>query len=178
MSPFEPYTGESIMPAVPALAAKIAAVKPPRTGPLWEGPSGAGPNGGVTQSMLSKFLVCRERFRVHYVMGLQQARGWSHLTGYGSMWHKCEEAFAAGKTDVGEALHAHCQEEKAKYPMDRERIDEWAVVCVMQFPKYAEYWSRCAEVAARTPLMQEHVFDVPYRLLSGRPRTTGGRFQH
>ncbi len=164
------------MPTIPSVINRLAQAKPPQTEPLWQGPSGAGPNGGITQSMLCRWLVCRERFKVHYVMGLQQARGWNHLTGYGSMWHVCEEAFAAGGTDIGEALYAYCQKEKAKYPMDRAKIDEWAVVCAMQFPEYAAHWQRNADVVARTPLMQEQVFDMPYPLPSGRTVRLRGMF--
>ena len=140
----------------------------------------------MTQSMLQKFLVCRERFRVHYVLGLQPHRRWNHRTGYGDAWHVCEEALAKATSELRaptaddptwvQALDDHMSEQYAKYPMDREDLHKWHCVAMVQFPEYVKYWSQHPDVVARTPLMQEHVFDVPYKLPSGRTVRLRGKF--
>jgi hypothetical protein len=55
--------------------------------PLWSGPDGEGPNGGITFSLLSRFLVCRERFRLHALEGWRTQDGFNHRLEYGNMWH-------------------------------------------------------------------------------------------
>jgi hypothetical protein len=83
--------------------------------PVWGGPE----KEGITSSLLSRFLACRERFRLLVIEGLKPVDRFQHKISYGNMWHVCEEHHAA-------------------------------------------------ETAQRTPLLQEHVFDIPYKLLSGR----------
>ncbi len=135
--------------------------------PLWLGPCADGWNGGVTQSMLGGYLVCKERFRIKYVEGLQQAPKFSHYLEYGQMWHTCEEALAAGK-DWQPALQAYCKTLMKKYPTQGMEINKWYSVCKVQFPLYVAYWKQQPDVKNRTPLMQEVAFDVPYTLPSGR----------
>src|SRR6185369_9120155 len=73
-------------------AMKIKPVAPkPR---VWAGPMDAGPTGGITQSLLSMFLVCRERFRLRVIEGLHSFDRFNHRIEYGSMWHICEEVHA------------------------------------------------------------------------------------
>ena len=155
---------------MPKLSEKLATVsnhQPSRNIPLWKGPSDGSPMGGITQSMLQRFLVCRERFRLKYIEGLQPAEGWSHRLGYGNMWHACEEAFAA-KQDWLASLTNHTQDQCKQYPTQQELIDHWYRVCKTQFPIYVEYWKKHPDVKNRTPLLQEAVFNVPYTLPSGR----------
>ena len=70
---------------VRVLPKKLATVANVNADPLWEGPAGTGPNGGITFSLLSRFLVCRERFRVHAVLGLRPADDFNHRLEFGSM---------------------------------------------------------------------------------------------
>ncbi len=169
------------------LAAQIAAVpkKHDNDNPLWAGPCGAGPLGGITQSMLVRFLSCRERFRLKYVCGLEAPEKWNKNLGYGNMWHVCEEALASevatthgGGIDcaLGVALPRHTQEQLTAHPMQRDEITKWYNVCQVQFPEYVRYWSDHPDVVGRTPLMQEQVFDVPYQLPSGRMVRLRGKF--
>lgn len=160
------------MPSIPSLAQKLSTVKLPKIfsnhSPLWQGPSIDDPNGGVTQSALAKFIICRERFRIHYVLGLQpHGSGWNHKSGYGDMWHICEEALASNQ-DWMAPLEAFTGNQMTQFSMDRETILKWYNVCRIQFPEYVKYWNDHPEVLARTPLMQEQVFNVPYKLPSGR----------
>lgn len=144
-------------------------------GPVWRGPCDPGPNGGISQSMLGAFLNCRERFRLKYVEGLKPHDSFSHLKEYGHLWHACEEAMAKG-VEWQSGLDSYVQELCRRYPLQRELVDKWQMACRMQFPIYADYWSKHRDVEERTPLMQEQVFDVPYRLPSGRTVRLRGKF--
>lgn len=161
-----------------SLASNIATVpqRHDNDNPLWRGPCAPGPLGGVTQSMLVRFMSCRERFRLKYVLGLEPPDTWTKTLGYGNMWHVCEEALAKGYTlepvaDEGyifDDLYLHVEKMFAKYPLQREEIEKWCRVCKVQFPEYVKFWSEHPDVKNRTPLAQERVFDVPYTLPSGR----------
>ena len=165
------------------LAHKIATAPRPHgdDNPLWQGPCADGPLGGITQSMLVRFLSCRERFRLKYVCGLEPHDKWNKTFGYGNMWHACEEALAGRHPDEPglpweNALLRHAQEQVAKYRMQIEEIDKWYNVCRVQFPEYVKYWATHPDVQNRTPLLQEHVFDSPYTLPSGRTVRLRGKF--
>lgn len=153
--------------------------------PLWQGPSGEGWNGGVTQSMIGKFLSCRERFRLKYILGLEPPDKWNHRLGYGQMWHVCEQALAiqdpsgvvvTTKDSWYGSLTFYAQQQAKLYPLQQEEIAKWYSVCCTQFPEYVKYWSTHPDVTNRTPLLQEQVFDVPYRLPSGRVVRLRGRW--
>ena len=143
--------------------------------PLWKGPCGTGPLGGITQSMLVRFLSCRERFRLKYVCGLEPSDVWNKSIGYGNMWHVCEEAHAANYAPLL-SLMDYTGKQMARYPMQRDEIYKWGNICRIQFPEYVKYWSEHPDVVGRTPLMQEQVFDVPYTLPSGRVVRLRGKF--
>jgi hypothetical protein len=136
---------------------------PPKRGPLWKGPEA----DGVTFSMLSRFLSCRERFRVHYLDGIKPADRFNHRMEYGQMWHACEEALAAG-LDWEAALAGYAASLNGRYPLSQEQVEHWYNVCRVQFPAYVYYWREQPDVLRRTPVEQERVFDVPYQLPSGR----------
>jgi hypothetical protein len=138
--------------------------------PLWKGPQ----EDGITFSLLSRFLVDRERFRIYVVEGLRPVPSWDHRTGFGNMWHVCEEEWAkpgnAGErmSRVRVALGHYAREQCQRYPMQQEQIEHWYNVVKVAFPIYVDYWSRHPDVIARTPLFQEKVFGVNYTLPSGR----------
>jgi hypothetical protein len=153
---------------MPPLANKIAGKLPKKPNvPLWKGPSGEGDLGGITQSMIQLFLVCRERFRVKVIEGLQVPEGFRAAIEYGNMGHACEEAFALGQ-DWGKALTAYTQKLVQKYRTQQEQVVHWHHVCRTQFPHYIEYWSKHKDVKNREPVSSEHKFDVWYTLPSGR----------
>lgn len=161
------------------LAGKGAKAPTIDTTPLWKGPE----EDGITQSMLGDFLSDRERFRIKYVLGLVPADAWDHRLGYGDMWHVCEEALAGGTAlQVGGeghwqyALREHCREECRRYPLQQEVIDKWYNVCLVQFPLYVDYWSKHPDVRNRSPVCQEQVFRIPYRLPSGRVVNLRGKW--
>lgn len=125
--------------------------------------------------MIVRFLSCRERFRLKYVLGLEPPDRWNKNIGYGNMWHTCEEAHAGN--DVWQTrLIEHLNAMLAQYPLQYEEITKWFNVCCVQFPEYVKYWSEHLDVKNRTPLMQEQVFDAPYTLPSGRTVRLRGKF--
>lgn len=163
------------------LADRLKGVKVNQLGkrkePLWKGPSDEGDEGGITFSMLSRFLACRERFRLLVVEGLKPADRFNHRLEFGNMWHVCEEILAktnaaplpGPKQDLWrDGLTSYAQSLMKKYPTDQNDIANWYGICETMFPLYVRYWSQHPDVKDRTPLLQEQVFHVPYKLPSGR----------
>lgn len=150
------------------LADKLKDVKV-KSGPVWKGPE----EDGITFSLLSRFLVCRERFRLLVVEGLRPADHFNHKLEYGNMWHLCEEVNEGrgareGNKDWERALQVYSRELCKRYPTDQEQIDKWYNVCKVQFPIYLDYWSKHKESVERVLILREQVFCVPYALPSGR----------
>ncbi len=135
--------------------------------PLWKGPE----EDGVTQSLLNRFLMCRERFRILVVEGLQPVDSFRHQIEYGSMWHICEEEWAKTKgadADWARSLFSYAKKLCQKHPTQQEQVRHWYYVCMVQFPIYVEYWKKHQGKQQRTSLLQEQTFSVPYKLPSGR----------
>jgi hypothetical protein len=139
----------------------------PRQWPLWKGPESSDEQGGITFSLLSRFLVCRERFRLLVVEGLKPNEGWNFKLGYGNMWHTCEEALAAG-CSWESALANYARTEAAKYKYNQDVINHWYSVCLVQFPIYIDYWQHHTDETMRKPLLEEQPFNIGYTLPSGR----------
>ena len=137
--------------------------KSKRLRPVWGGPE----KDGVTQSLLSKFLVCRERFRLLTVEGLREAPSFRVGIEYGNMWHLCEECHAAGEP-WETVLRRHAAGLAKEYRGQQDQVEKWYQVCRRQFPVYVEYWSRHPDVMKRKLIAREHSFKVPYVLGSGR----------
>ncbi len=147
---------------------KSPKTKPKREGPVWKGPC----EDGITQSLLSRFLCCRERFRLLVVEGLKPADMFNHHIEYGNMWHVCEEEWAKQNGEsmgmVRIALEKYGKCLCQKYPYQQEQVQHWYNICKVQFPLYVDYWAGQKEEQNRTPLFQEQSFKVPYDLPSGR----------
>lgn len=179
------------MPLQSKLSSKLKKIQPKlkaekQSGPVWSGPMSSESNGGVTFSLISKFLCCRERFRIHTIEGIRPAEHFNHRIEYGNMWHVCEESLALHGNPITNNKLAASPWEKSlatyvvsllhRYPMEQEQVSKWFNVCRVQFPIYINYWKKHADVKERTPLMQEQVFDVPYKLPSGRVVRLRGKF--
>lgn len=160
---------------------------PKKREPLWTGPEGEGPNGGITQSMIGRWLTCRERARVRYVEGLSPPEQFNHRLEYGNMWHLCEESYASPGPDyvmgegqlpviVATKLKKYAMELCQKYPTQQAEIEKWWNVCRVQFPIYVAHWAKHPQAANRTSLLAEQVFDVPYSLPSGRTVRLRGKW--
>lgn len=146
--------------------------------PVWSGPNGSGHNGGITFSLLSRYLCCKERFRLLVIEGLKPGEGFNHRLEYGNLWHVAEDAYSASRKDptvskawkqsVQAAIDKYGQELYQKYPLSREEVEKWHAICSLQFPIYVAYWEKRRYKEHRVALMQEEVFDIPYKLPSGR----------
>jgi hypothetical protein len=167
-----------------ALATKLASVANPAVAaPVWKGPfrlpyghaSVAGYQGGITQSLVARWLTCPERFRILTVEGLKASESWNHRIGYGNFWHLAEETHLAGK-DWRKAVTDVAREECRAYPMDQATVEHWWAVCVTQFPVYLDWWARHPETATRKSLLQEYEFKVPYKLPSSRTVILRGKW--
>lgn len=146
-----------------------------KLGALWEGPESDGPQGGITQSMMSGLLTCRYRAKLMLVDGLSSAEGFNKNLEYGNIWHVCEEALAA-KKDWNGPLLTYTQKLARKYPLQQQEAVKWYEVCRRQFPVYVDYWKKHPDVKDRTPLFQEKAFQIPYELPSGRVVYLRGKF--
>lgn len=142
-----------------------------RTQPLWRGPS----EDGITQSLLSRFLVCPERFRLLVCEGLQPHDQFNHRLEYGQMWHICEENLLAGE-EWEAPLKTYAAELTRKYPLAQEQIVGWYRVCMIQFPIYVKFWAKHGKKLGIKPVSQEHVFEVDYVLPSARMVKLRGKF--
>lgn len=151
-----------------ATVLKMSGAKPPKPRPpLWEGPQSSGHNGGVTQGLIGRFLCCPERFRLHAMEGLRPQQKWNHRTGYGDLWHVCEEAVAGGK-DWKAALPAKALLAMQDHPLQKDEIGKWHDVCATQFPIYLDHWRKHQVKERLENIAQELEFCVPYQLPSGR----------
>lgn len=145
---------------------------PPKDFPVWKGPE----HGGVTSSLINRFLSCRERFRIYAIEGLAVDEGFNHRIEYGSMWHVAEEVFAAANHAPDfcryETWRARPREYAAelcrRFPHQQEQVDHWYRVLCAQFPAYVAFWSGKKDPEYRKPLLQEYSFDVQYQLPSKR----------
>lgn len=168
---------KSIFPNAP-----LSISSPPRE-PVWKGPL----VDGVTQTMLSRYLVCPERFRVLYIEGLQPVPKFHAELEFGNLWHAAEEAFArhgdssdpfaiASEAAWQRAVYDYANKLGELYPFQRDQIIHWLQIIVTLFPIYIEYWENHQDVVDRNPLLQEQPFDVSYKLPSGREVKLRGKW--
>ena len=143
----------------------------PKT-PVWKGPG----IDGITYSLLSRFLVCRERFRLHVMEGLQPQPTFNHKLEYGNMWHAAEEGAHLGKYPI-EALDRYCLKLLDRFPYARNEILHWCRVCKIQFPIYQSYWGVSSSILdAKTDSSPEEVFSIRYHLDSSTSVLLRGKF--
>ena len=140
--------------------------------PLWEGPCSDGPQGGLTQSLLSRWLCCRERFRLKVVDGLRTPDEFNVRLEYGNLWHVCEEHAPVWETP----LRAYADDLLRRYPTQQDQVRHWYRVCRVQYPLYEAYWAKHPDVTKRVPIANELTFRAPYVLPSGRTVWMRGKF--
>lgn len=154
---------------------KISALKAPKRVSLWNGPEDSGPMGGITYSALSRFLCCRERFRLMLVEGWKVKDVFTHRLEYGNLFHAAEEASAGGKP-WKPAVVAYANGLAQKYKGSGPEIDKWYRVCCLQYPIYLKHWSKHPDEKKRKSIYQEQVFHVSYQLPSRRVVYLRGKF--
>ena len=137
------------------------------TDPVWQGPCSADRNGGITFSLLNKFLICRERFRLYVVEGLREKDKFNHRLEYGNMWHLCEEYHDPSNDDWKLHLKVYTDKLLEKYRLEREEIVKWYNVCLIQFETYINYSKKNYKPSHKV-VSRERVFCEPYTLPSGR----------
>ena len=125
--------------------------------PLWKGPE----VDGITQSLLSRWLYCRERFRLRVVEGLAAVKRFNVRLEYGNLWHACEEALAQG-LDWRDVLGKEAQQLGDEYRESRQEIEKWWNICATQFPIYVDYWAQHEDVKNRESVYAEEAFAIPY----------------
>lgn len=172
----------------PKLAKNIAkrTASQKTTEPVWKGPEDSGPQGGVTQSLLSGYLACPERFRIATVLGLRPNDQFNKAQEFGNMWHIAEEVFAgSGNPIVSNPVSdppwlrsvRDCARDLAnRYPLAIDEVNKWFNVVKIQFPLYMNHWKNHPDQQKRIPLMQEVSFRVPYDLPSGRTAWLRGKW--
>ncbi len=134
--------------------------------PVWKGPRSSSSQGGITQSLMTRFMTCRERFRLYVIEGLKPISKFNHLLEYGSLWHECEENHAAGR-DFLPYLQKSCNDLLLKYKQDQQQINKWYNCCKLQFPIYVRYWLSHEKDLNVKYLMQEESFKVKYKTPGG-----------
>jgi hypothetical protein len=151
--------------------------------PVWKGPLA----DGITYSMLTKFMTCRERFRLWVVEGLKAEDKFDHKIEYGHMWHECERALSGATMINGKAVgivdwqtplkkYRDALLERFKLQNVAPQIQHWYEVCRIQFAIYQQFWAKHKDNIAKRPVCQEHTFDVPYVVGSGRVIRLRGKF--
>lgn len=147
----------SARPVVPTTRRSTA-----RPGPVWEGPCGHGPNGGVTQSLVSRFLTCRARFNAQFVDGWRTPDYYNGRMEFGNLWHAAEEHPDGWQA----AMQAEAVRQAKRYPLDRDAVNQSYALCRMLFEEWQAYRQTLNEKPA-VPVWREKVFDVPYTLPDG-----------
>ena len=140
--------------------------------PLWKGPE----VDGITQSMLSRFLTCRERFRIRYLEGVSPVDRFNPKLFYGHLWHACREADLEDTSKL-DKMSALVREESEKFPFDKPQINRWFHICRKQYRVYKE-WLRNNQFPHQKAetVASEKTFDVPYYLPCGTIVRLRGKF--
>jgi len=162
------------MPKIPKVVQKRD-LNSQRTRPTklaaWDGPISI----GVTQSMLSNYLQCKERFRVKLIDGLSPVDELSIPLEFGNLWHLCEERLAAHE-EWEEDVKEYADNLILKHPGRVDDIVTLYNACLIEFAIYVQFWSEHEDVITRTPLLQEKNFRVEYDLPSGRTVLLRGKW--
>ncbi len=122
---------------------------------------------GISYSLLSRFVNCRERFRIYTVEGLRPADT-SDSMDFGTMFHSILEEHAQGRNLA--YLKRKLQQQAKNDPDAKAMADQ----CLLLFKYYEETWRE--NDAGRNYISQEEVFRVPVYLPSGRKIDLRGRY--
>ena len=134
---------------------------------------------GITQTLLGKFIVCRERFRLHAVEGLQrvpESFAEVHKMEFGSLLHAgFEEWFDSyDQKKAVKAIRLYAAELTGRFKSETKDVATWVRYAIRMFNLYARQWSR--QDSAREFIATEQTFRVNYRLPSGREVVLRGKY--
>lgn len=111
---------------------------------------------GISYSLLSRFLVCRERFRLYAVEGMREAGGGKYAKEWGTYFHNLIELHAQHPNLSPQGIIRRAK--RVPMPTDEKRIAD------IVFTQYMEHFAECDyEYYA-----QEQEFRVPYSLPNGK----------
>lgn len=144
---------------------------------------------GITFSMLSKFLTCRERFRLSAVEGWTPKNIRVPLE-FGSAFHKCMEHVEGGGRieQIGEVVDQYQYSRKKEHNLTADDMTDLERVMAMvetTYFAYHDYWSRVPTFRSESRryfdhslkyVYQEEAFDVMHSLPSGRKIRLRGRW--
>lgn len=118
---------------------------------------------GITYSTLSKFLICRERFRLSTVEGWTES-GIKNVLEFGSVFHSCLEWVIAGKPlrEIDRCLTNYEKGRKNLKPDERQDLDLILGTIKILFPLYVEFWSK--QDRQKVYVAQEQQFNVTHTL--------------
>lgn len=141
-----------------------------RSAPLWRGPCDNSDFGGVTNTLLARWLDDREKFRLYALEGLAPADRFNHRLEYGNMFHLCQESVSNhGEGAVWlQKLWNYAQHLCKTYPMEQDAIMRWYEVCRLQFPLYLDHWKKHPQERSAEPVFAEKILCESYKLPSGR----------
>lgn len=129
-------------------------LKPPCNWDLYPNPNC---KNGLSQSLINKFVVCRERFRLRVVEGLVPKDSTKEAMEFGTIFHKALELNAQGKTTSQIFKHFHTQVKAKKYDMLLCRI------AALMVPYYLKYWKE--ELKDAKYVETEEVFEIKYTVM-------------
>lgn len=121
---------------------------------------------GITYSSLSKFIVCRERFRIRYVEGLSPDTNKAAME-FGTIFHKALELHAKGMTTtkIISALRrtASTKKKGTKKPTFDPLLTR---IASSMIPYYQDYWK---EVLGKLDYFEgEQEFEFMYQCATGK----------
>ncbi len=119
---------------------------------------------GVTQSALTTWLECPEKFRLLQMEGLAfQARPASALT-WGSIFHDCLEGFYSKKEKLDKVFDRWREKENVTMmnPNDIERWEHMEMQIEVTFVRYVKYWKGVDKELKWVGLEQE--FAIPFEV--------------
>lgn len=128
---------------------------------------------GISVSWLQRFINCRERFRLGYVMGLRE-KGNKDAMDFGTIFHKLIEEHSRNprKKEFTGYLYAWLKKKHGnatpKYLANINRLGKIALVLFHEYIRHHDD-------SKVTYFSQEQVFKLPYTLNSGRTLILRGR---
>lgn len=127
---------------------------------------------GITNSLLQRWIICRHRFWLYAVRGLQPRPRFSHKMEFGNMMHIAHEHYASSGGDPAAAeaairTYAYRLTEIWHHDESVLRdIQNWMMYAIHMFALYREVYAK--RTKGVTFIEQEKTFKVPCTLPSGR----------
>lgn len=112
---------------------------------------------GLSQSLMNKFVLCRERFRLRVVEGLTVKDSSKEAMEFGTIYHKALELNAQGKTTS--QIFAHLQKKARSKHYDLKLCK----LAALMVPYYLKFWKN--QLKGAKYIETEEVFEIPYQVM-------------